>query len=153
MIELLTEIKTRLEVILAGELFDDPAGGQSEPRVERGGLGPKRDGEGNVEDFPFVVPRSISGRDSDRSSACTIRLLAGVYTNDSGPGRIVAGQTDLDRLISLICSLRENRYFAGYRLLQDIGWVYGDEDGRQALQYYQATITLEFTRDKKCTEV
>jgi len=149
MIEVISEIKTRLEVILAGELFDDPAGGDSLAMVSLGGLAPKRSGAQNDEDFPFVVVRSMTGSDSDRNSGCSVHILAGIFTD----GNIVAGLTDIDRLVGLVCSLRENRFVAGHRLLQDISWRYGDKDGLQQDPYYYATIALEFTRDKKCTEV
>lgn len=38
MIELLAEIKTRVETILADQQFSDPAGGTSVPMVKIGGL-------------------------------------------------------------------------------------------------------------------
>ncbi len=55
MIALLQQLKEEIEILLDGELYDDPAneGSTTDVQVEIGSIAPKRSGQQNENDFPF----------------------------------------------------------------------------------------------------
>lgn len=144
--ELLEALEAEIAALLTGEQFDDPAnaGEKAGVQVCIGSLPPKRSGQQNENDFPFVVIRPMAGSAGDRKTDVTVRLLAAVYT----AGDVVAGIAAIDRLVEILQQLRKKRVRGDYTMQQHIGWQYGDGDGRHAHPFYDAEITLGFNRAK-----
>lgn len=147
MIDLLNEIKTRVETLLAPEVFDDPASGQSVPMVKLGGLDPKRSGDQNAEDFPFVVIRPLAGSGSMREEATTVQLIAGLWTPDD----VLAGFTAIDRMLELLLILQQERNYTPYKLALPISWQLGDKDSQHPHPYYYLTVDIPFKRAPQAT--
>ena len=143
MIDLLREIEARVAAILTGELFDDPAGGSSEPMVLVGGLDPKRSGQKNEEDFPFVVIRPLQGGSTLHDETETVQIIAGIFT----AGDVLSGITEIDRMKELLGSLAADRVFTPYLMEAGMKWQWGEnKTGHQPHPYYYLTIQVPFKR-------
>lgn len=144
MIIVMDLLKTRIETLLAVEIFEDPANvSGSVPMVKIGSLDPKRSGQQNDEDFPFVIIRPRAGSSSMREIDMVIQLIAGIWT----AGDILAGFTAVDRMLGLLMDLQTDRTYTPYRLALPISWHLGDKnDGNQPHPYYYLTIELPFKR-------
>ncbi len=147
MIALLTEIKSRIETILTGQEFADPAGGLSVPMVKIGALDPKRSGSENDEDFPFVVVRPMSGSADPREGRFVVQLVAGVWVDET---EVVYGFVSIDRMLELLLGLTSARGFDPYRLSLPATWELGSDGGQQQHPYYFVTITLSFVQSGSC---
>lgn len=141
MISLLTEIQTRLETALEGELFQDPSGAADcVPMVKIGGLEPKRAGSTNDEDFPFVVVRPMGGGGSGKEENKRVQLICAVWTS----GDVLAGLTAVDRLLSIIKKIFGVRAYSGHKLADQFTWQFGDEEGQQPHPYYHLAVEMSF---------
>ncbi len=140
---LLNEIKARLEAILTGEEFEDPAGTAAAPMVRIVGLDPKRSGQQNEEDFPFVVVRPRSGSSTLSDETEMVQIIAGIYTS----GDVSAGFADLDRMKELLTGLKKDRIYTPYKMNPGMEWEWGDpKTGQHPHPYYYLTINVSFKR-------
>lgn len=149
MIIVMDLLKTRIESLLAGEVFEDPANAAgSTPLVKIGSLDPKRSGQQNDEDFPFVIIRPRTGSSSLREMDMTLQVIAGIWTS----GNVLAGFTTIDRMLEILLNLQADRTYTPYRMGLPVSWYLGDkEDGNQPHPYYYLTIDMPFKRAPQAT--
>ncbi len=149
MIILMDQLKTRIEAILSGEIFEDPANALgSIPLVKIGSLDPKRSGQQNDEDFPFVIIRPRGGESSLRESDIVLQVIVGTWTSSD----VLAGFTGIDRILEILLGLQTARTYTPYRMAMPLSWYLGDkEDGNQPHPYYYLTIDLPFKRAPQAT--
>ena len=115
MISLLNTVKTRLEELLDGELFDDPQGGTRAPRYFVAVVPPKRDTEAQGEDFPFCSLLETDFTLTRTGRHQMIEVDFGLFTS----GNHAAGMADIDRLLTKLEPLIRSA-FAPFKLVGEI---------------------------------
>lgn len=144
MIVLLNQLKTRIDDLFLGELFEDPTNPSgSIPMVKIGSLDPKRSGQQNDEDFPFVIIRPRTGISAMKELNIVLQVIAGIWTS----GDILSGFTSIDRMLEILLNLQAPRAYTPYSMASPVSWYLGDKaDGNQPHPYYYLTIDLPFKR-------
>ena len=139
--DLLDQIKTRVEELLAPAKYDDPFGYPTPPTVHIGALPPKRSEDPSARDFPFVLIRPAHGQDDRSQRLLMVRLVCGVYADED----IASGVSQVHDLAARLLAVQSNRNFTPYRLDLPVAWRSGDgEDFAQPHPYYLVTIDLRF---------
>lgn len=138
MISLLNDIKSRLETLLDGVTYKDPAGSADvEPRVVVGPLPYKTSTD---EDFPFVTIIPTGGTGDIRSEITAVKIGCGIWNDTSD----IEGITDITALVGVIKALAATRAYTGYKINSTMSWRFGDEEGLQPRPYYVAEVNFSF---------
>lgn len=149
MLDLITQVKTRLASLMEDQLFDVEIGGTSSIRILQLGITSKALGEP-----PFVVIRLRSGSDEHMSSTISLELIGNIYVN---PDRDSDGETDTDEALIAAAMADMKKLIVGYRSLLADGnyypysmesmkyWVGDKNDGQHpGPDYYEVSAELVF---------
>jgi hypothetical protein len=142
-------LQERLESLCESELFlHQPTGSLVKPNVIRTQLSDKPGGYQEGSEYPLVRWAVFSGKQGKQGiSQMAVVVEAAIWTS----GNEQEGSNDIERLISALLGIVENRNFGEFRLVTPIDFAVGgqrdDEEGLQPHPYYQGKIYLNFITD------
>ena len=156
--ELLADLKAQIEAETAHMVFREPHAGRVDflpetycaPLVVVGQLPPKRQGEDQGEDFPYIIIRLARGKNDEkdgvRSEDATVRIFCGIATAGN-PTDGVMEITVMMRAVKRLIATR--KFWAGHRWERTFPVAYEcgvrEADNAQPHPYGTAYIDATFT--------
>jgi hypothetical protein len=146
MIDLVSQIITKITELTAGLTYDHKPTGEKKPVQVIDTFLPPRDSswqEGG--EYPLIRVAHYKGAYLSQNQTFEVVVLAGIYT----AGDIAAGTAAIKELAAAIGKLTQSRLIGNYRLDTPINYQFGDNsrgaEGIQPHPYHYVTFYLQLT--------
>ena len=90
------------------------------PRIVNGFLPPKRSGNGELDDFPFVLVRPEAGTSDRQSEEVRVNIIVGCYSEEYDGFEY--GVNVIERIKEKICTLPDETLELRYQMRYPIKW-------------------------------